>query len=322
MFFPHFEIHLDKSLVFSQFHETCLLFQYYFLTSLALLIIDNPQGHRQTSLTLLIIGKPQGYRQTSLALFIIGKPQGHRQTSLALFIMDKPQGQRQTSLALLIIDKPQGIWGSAFCIQFKRLLQDDKQVDTVELLRQEREELEQELVRELSMQENEDSDTSDTETESEDERPSSRSSSLKSSGSSVSISDVAPVNNKRRSSFWTSMLSSLFETSPLMSTIDGRAAMVHNFMRGLSMHTAYPFSPFTSFDEKKEKLGGRRQSKDKLDGVTESKPLGAKDKRERFRSGFEEKLKASSYFSQRLITNDKIEDEDEESGNLSPIQNH
>lgn len=34
-----------------------------------------------------------------------------------------------------------GIWGSAFCIQIKRLLHDDKKVDQLEALEQEREEL-------------------------------------------------------------------------------------------------------------------------------------------------------------------------------------
>ena len=34
-----------------------------------------------------------------------------------------------------------GIWGSAFCIQFKHLLKDDKKVDMAELMRREREEL-------------------------------------------------------------------------------------------------------------------------------------------------------------------------------------
>ena len=34
-----------------------------------------------------------------------------------------------------------GIWGSAFCIQFKRLLQDDKKVNQLEEIQQEREEL-------------------------------------------------------------------------------------------------------------------------------------------------------------------------------------
>ena len=34
-----------------------------------------------------------------------------------------------------------GIWGSAFCIQLKRLLQDDKKVTTLLAIEQEREEL-------------------------------------------------------------------------------------------------------------------------------------------------------------------------------------
>ncbi|GFR92410.1 cytosolic phospholipase A2 [Elysia marginata] len=54
-----------------------------------------------------------------------------------------------------------GIWGSAFCIQFKRLFQDDKNVDTVELMRREREELQEELQKDLAKYDAEDSESSD-----------------------------------------------------------------------------------------------------------------------------------------------------------------
>ena len=34
-----------------------------------------------------------------------------------------------------------GIWGSAFCILFKRLLKDDKSVDPAEMIRREKEDM-------------------------------------------------------------------------------------------------------------------------------------------------------------------------------------
>ena len=64
----------------------------------------------------------------------------------------------------------------------------------------------------------------------------------------------------RRGSFWTSILGSFFDKYPMLKSIDGRAATVHNFMRGLSLYKAYPFSPFTSVDS-------QRKLEDKLEGT-------------------------------------------------------
>ncbi|WAR30357.1 PA24A-like protein [Mya arenaria] len=64
-------------------------------------------------------------------------------------------------------------------------------------------------------------------------------------------------NGSKKRGFFTSMFGSILEKYPLLKTIDGRAATVHNFMRGLSLYKAYPFSPFTSLD-------GKRKDDDKL----------------------------------------------------------
>ena len=56
-----------------------------------------------------------------------------------------------------------GIWGSAFCIQFKRLLKDDKNVDTTELMRREREELCEELEKDIQKYDEADSESSEEE---------------------------------------------------------------------------------------------------------------------------------------------------------------
>lgn len=50
---------------------------------------------------------------------------------------------------------------------------------------------------------------------------------------------------------WTNNLYSAFASSsvPLLTSRAGRAAMIHNFLRGVSLQKAYPISPFTSIDE-------------------------------------------------------------------------
>lgn len=47
-----------------------------------------------------------------------------------------------------------------------------------------------------------------------------------------------------RPSFWKDMFKNLYQSSHFMKSIEGRAAKVHSFMRGLSMSHCYPFSPF------------------------------------------------------------------------------
>ncbi|CAG5136620.1 unnamed protein product, partial [Candidula unifasciata] len=92
----------------------------------------------------------------------------------------------------------QGIWGSAFCILFKRLLEDNRRIDPVEMVRQEMGKQLDEAGQESS------SDCSDDE-----------------------------VNS------W-----------ELLSTRRGRAAVIHNFMRGLSLQQTYPLSPFTPVENR------------------------------------------------------------------------
>ncbi|KAK7094705.1 cytosolic phospholipase A2-like isoform X2 [Littorina saxatilis] len=150
----------------------------------------------------------------------------------------------------------QGIWGSAFCIQFKRLLQDDKKVDAVELIRREREELERELQREMDSQTDEDSDEegdlatngsdpdSSTPTPTPDPTPSSDSARIPARCRSVKRVSTKP----KKKGFWDGMVERLFDSS-IMQSIEGRAAMVHNFMRGLSLNNMYPISPFSELDD-------------------------------------------------------------------------
>lgn len=46
-------------------------------------------------------------------------------------------------------------------------------------------------------------------------------------------------------SFWKDMFKNLYQSSHILKSIEGRAAKVHSFMRGLSMSHCYPFSPFS-----------------------------------------------------------------------------
>lgn len=157
----------------------------------------------------------------------------------------------------------QGIWGSAFCIQFKRLLQDDKKVNELEAIEQEREELDRELTEELSLQDDESSESSETESDSSVERNNSQKK-ITTNGTSK---NGESKGKSHKSSLLKGFLEYMFGNHPIMKSIDGRAATVHNFMRGLSLYKAYPFSPFTSLDDKRHD---------------------------------EDKLQASSYFSHKL----------------------
>ncbi|CAG5129542.1 unnamed protein product, partial [Candidula unifasciata] len=138
----------------------------------------------------------------------------------------------------------QGIWGSAFCIQFKRLLQDDKNIDMSEMMRREREELVEELSKDIDVCDVDDSESSDEENVSEKgthgekttgglQRRRSKSSKLK------------------QKSFWDSMVARMLE-SRWFQSIELRAAQVFNFLRGLSLNNVYPFSPFTKMQEEED----------------------------------------------------------------------
>ncbi|BFZ00505.1 hypothetical protein BsWGS_03542 [Bradybaena similaris] len=53
-------------------------------------------------------------------------------------------------------------------------------------------------------------------------------------------------------SYWNQLLKKIFEGNSweLLSTRRGRAAVIHNFMRGLSLQQTYPLSPFTPVDKR------------------------------------------------------------------------
>ncbi|KAK3087155.1 hypothetical protein FSP39_002429 [Pinctada imbricata] len=131
-----------------------------------------------------------------------------------------------------------GVWGSAFCIQFNRLLKDDKKVKGCEEVEAERMELEKELVQDLDCQSSEESETSESEMDDTGERK-------------VPKKKDKNKKDKPRQEvpFWTDVLGKFFSKNHLLKTIEGRAAKVHSFMRGLSMNKVYPFSPFTSFSQ-------------------------------------------------------------------------
>lgn len=140
----------------------------------------------------------------------------------------------------------QGIWGSAFCIQFKRLFQDDKNVDSVELMRREREELQEELQKDLAKYDADDSESSDDEVSSKKE---------KGTHGEKTTGGLQRKRSKstklKQKSFWDGFVSRMMESS-WFQTIEVRAAQVFNFMRGLSLQNTYPISPFTTTQEEED----------------------------------------------------------------------
>ncbi|ESP01691.1 hypothetical protein LOTGIDRAFT_52500, partial [Lottia gigantea] len=147
----------------------------------------------------------------------------------------------------------QGIWGSAFCIQFKRLLQDDKKVDIAELMRQERDELDSET-----------SDTEEDEVTKKDQKESKPKALARKPSKNVKV---------QSNSFWSGMVEKLFD-STILQTIEGRAAMVHNFMRGLSMSSMFSYSPFSARTNSKEQVYDFNP--DTFDGIFEMYPTNIK----------------------------------------------
>ncbi|XP_041356392.1 cytosolic phospholipase A2-like [Gigantopelta aegis] len=253
----------------------------------------------------------------------------------------------------------QGIWGSAFCILFKRLLEDNRKLDPAEMIRQE-------LGKELERNQLEDSDTSDCSDEEDDvdddigygssnnihannsnghnlvngsssssnnssningssinKSSSSNSGNSNSSSSSNSsnsstitsstddrqctedsqsdapspkkqnrvsfnpdvveveiprpirpnngLTRAASTHKSRQWSYWHNMLQGVFENKKfeLLSTRAGRAAVIHNFMRGLSLQKSYPMSPFTPIEK-------RINQGDEFDGNFEMHPTNIK----------------------------------------------
>jgi hypothetical protein len=115
----------------------------------------------------------------------------------------------------------------------------------------------------MSLQESESSDTSDSEGDENNKNAQNANNKTNSQNGKYLPKNGKTKNgtkDKKRDSIFTSFLGSLFDTHPFLKSIDGRAATVHNFMRGLSLYKAYPFSPFTSIDDRS------RNDQDKLQG--------------------------------------------------------
>ncbi|XP_071163311.1 cytosolic phospholipase A2-like isoform X2 [Mytilus edulis] len=166
----------------------------------------------------------------------------------------------------------QGIWGSAFCILFKRLLDDNKKLDPVEMIRQE-------MVKQIEQsREDESSDSSDEsdETEVEEKPRSSRQFTFdvpQTNGAKENGQAPKRQTTKRRTKqkgYWNNFLSNILENKrfEVLNTRAGRAGVVHNFMRGLSLTKTFPLSPFTPDTANKDT--------DDFDGIHELHPTNVK----------------------------------------------
>lgn len=96
----------------------------------------------------------------------------------------------------------------------------------------------------MGTQTDEESETSESESDTEN----------KSSNNTRRKRPIDPKKNRKEKqvkdqSFWKNMLGTFFDANSWINSIEGRAAKVHSFMRGLSLYQVYPFSPFTSINE-------------------------------------------------------------------------
>ncbi|XP_063423775.1 cytosolic phospholipase A2-like [Mytilus trossulus] len=154
----------------------------------------------------------------------------------------------------------QGIWGSAFCIQLKRLLKDDKKVmNECRSSFDEREEMAKELLDDMGNQTDDDSESSESEDDTDDKKQNDK------RKNKTIKKENKP--DKKDHSFWKSVLGTVFDANSWINSIEGRAAKVHSFMRGLSLYKVYPFSPFTSINE---------ETADQFDGIFELFPTTMK----------------------------------------------
>ncbi|KAK3584072.1 hypothetical protein CHS0354_014971 [Potamilus streckersoni] len=151
----------------------------------------------------------------------------------------------------------QGIWGSAFCILFKRLLEDNRRLDPVEMIRQE---MAKQLEENQADESSDSSESDDENSSSAKDRPPkiSKRENIFGYNDSQDVRGGAENGNGRsrirestrrtkNKGYWHTFLKGLFENKnfELLSTRAGRAGVIHNFMRGLSLQQTYPFSPFT-----------------------------------------------------------------------------
>ncbi|XP_060607580.1 cytosolic phospholipase A2-like isoform X2 [Ruditapes philippinarum] len=207
----------------------------------------------------------------------------------------------------------QGIWGSAFCILFKRLLEDNRKLDPVEMIR---------LEMEKQLEENEQDESSDSSDEgefddAEEIAPNNRPSMIKlskadtlpnreipQSKASPSLSERSLASNgksqtlpnnfrapkrlmstrrTKQKGYWSDFLKGVFENKKfeLLSTRAGRAGVIHNFMRGLSLQQSYPLSPFTPLKKTAPDLDDvdgdpNSRTSDDFDGIFEMHPTNVK----------------------------------------------
>ncbi|XP_033759860.1 cytosolic phospholipase A2-like isoform X3 [Pecten maximus] len=179
----------------------------------------------------------------------------------------------------------QGIWGSAFCILFKRLLDDNRKLDPVEMIRQE-------MVKQIEVnQEDESSDSSedDEEDDTPDEVKLRRDAATRNrfsfsdeaqkrlamqngNGPKPKINRKQTVRRTKQKTYWQSFLTGILDKKvEVLNTRAGRAGVVHNFMRGLSLQQTFPLSPFTPSDN----IGEARVSDD-FSGLLEMHPTNVK----------------------------------------------
>lgn len=179
----------------------------------------------------------------------------------------------------------QGIWGSAFCILFKRLLEDNRNKDPVEMIRQE-------MVKSLEQaQDEESSDSSEDEgdDEEEEEPEPEKKEPVKSENNNVfkfpptdskgmsnghPRSRHATLRKTKQKGYWQNFLSGLLENKrfEVLNSRAGRAGVVHNFMRGLSLQQAFPLSPFNP----EESGANANRVSDDFDGLLEIHPTNVK----------------------------------------------
>ena len=96
-------------------------------------------------------------------------------------------------------------------------------------------------MQDMSLQTDEESDTSESDSEDND--------SVKKNKKNKKPKEALRINSRKKTtskpSFWKDMFKNVYQSTRLLKSIEGRAAKVHSFMRGLSMSTCYPFSPFS-----------------------------------------------------------------------------
>ncbi|XP_076435654.1 uncharacterized protein LOC143275440 [Babylonia areolata] len=82
---------------------------------------------------------------------------------------------------------------------------------------------------------------------------------------------ASTIRRGKSRSYWSSILRGVIESQSceLLSTRAGRAAVIHNFMRGLNLQQTYPLSPFTPLNQ-------RVREGDEFDGIFDLHPTHIK----------------------------------------------